>query len=397
MSNESKAGEALDLNKSRAEFEASEQGQDLSRAWGFGESRDDYANPYVQARWVGWQRALVRRSFPVDAAGIKTWRERLLHGYEECDEREARDAEVAELRAALARAGSAAPAIADPAAAAEPKVQLAASRARRVYVAGPMTGLSEYNFPAFNEAAAMLRAEGWHVENPAEHGVVDGANWADYLHYDIGRLATCSTVYLLHGWSRSKGAALEVYIAESLGMVIDYAPGAEAAPTTQYVSTAPTAPTFDQAWTAADESKQIEQKGIARYWFEMGASLAAPTAAEGPSNLILDRYDAGLLSDFGGGNVEWWWDYLRAELDRAHDHYQSQADSAAPLPTKEGAGEVDATPPHKVCRNKLIESGAQAIPKSCPQCGHNKYCANTALPQLPFPIAAQPKDTTEKN
>jgi hypothetical protein len=41
--------------------------------------------------------------------------------------------------------------------------------------------------------------------------------------------------------------------------------------------------------------------------------------------LTLDRYDAGLLSDFGGGNVDWWQDYIRSELDRSHDFYQSQA------------------------------------------------------------------------
>jgi hypothetical protein len=40
--------------------------------------------------------------------------------------------------------------------------------------------------------------------------------------------------------------------------------------------------------------------------------------------VALDEYDAGLLNDFGGGNVEWWQDYLRAELGRAYEHYQSQ-------------------------------------------------------------------------
>lgn len=38
----------------------------------------------------------------------------------------------------------------------------------------------------------------------------------------------------------------------------------------------------------------------------------------------MDRYDAGLLSDFGGGNVAWWQDYLRAELERADEFYQEQ-------------------------------------------------------------------------
>ena len=41
----------------------------------------------------------------------------------------------------------------------------------------------------------------------------------------------------------------------------------------------------------------------------------------------LDEYDAGLLASAGGGNVEWWQDYLRAELDRAHEFYQSQMES----------------------------------------------------------------------
>lgn len=33
-------------------------------------------------------------------------------------------------------------------------------------------------------------------------------------------------------------------------------------------------------------------------------------------------YDPGLLSDFGGGDVNWWQDYLRAEIARANEHWQ---------------------------------------------------------------------------
>ena len=42
---------------------------------------------------------------------------------------------------------------------------------------------------------------------------------------------------------------------------------------------------------------------------------------------MIKRYDAGLLSDYGGGNVEWWQDYLRAEIERCNDHWE--ADYAA--------------------------------------------------------------------
>lgn len=44
----------------------------------------------------------------------------------------------------------------------------------------------------------------------------------------------------------------------------------------------------------------------------------------------LEAYDAGHLNDYGGGNVGWWQDYIRAELERAHDHYQSQLDGGDP-------------------------------------------------------------------
>jgi hypothetical protein len=36
-------------------------------------------------------------------------------------------------------------------------------------------------------------------------------------------------------------------------------------------------------------------------------------------------YDAGLLNDWGGGNVEWWQDYLRAEIGRANDYWRDAA------------------------------------------------------------------------
>ncbi|WP_230847713.1 DUF4406 domain-containing protein [Comamonas testosteroni] len=105
-------------------------------------------------------------------------------------------------------------------------VHLRADRKRRIYVAGPMTGLPEFNFPAFNSAAHKLRAEGWHVENPAEHGHIEGADWADYLRWDISRIATCGAIYLLPGWEGSKGATLEVSIGKALGMEFILAPGA---------------------------------------------------------------------------------------------------------------------------------------------------------------------------
>ncbi|MDF8363317.1 MULTISPECIES: DUF4406 domain-containing protein [Achromobacter] len=88
----------------------------------------------------------------------------------------------------------------------------------RVYLAGPMTGKADHNFPAFHAAAERLRAFGLDVVNPADHGVVDGMGWADYMRWDIVKLAGCHSVYVLPGWEKSKGASLEVAIARALGM-----------------------------------------------------------------------------------------------------------------------------------------------------------------------------------
>ena len=57
---------------------------------------------------------------------------------------------------------------------------------------------------------------------------------------------------------------------------------------------------------------------------QMREALQARAQVQGE----LEPYDAGLLNPCGGGNVEWWQDYIRAELGRAHDFYQSQIDAA---------------------------------------------------------------------
>lgn len=34
-----------------------------------------------------------------------------------------------------------------------------------------------------------------------------------------------------------------------------------------------------------------------------------------------DQFDVGILNDHGGGNVDWWHNYIRSLLDEAHTHY----------------------------------------------------------------------------
>jgi hypothetical protein len=93
---------------------------------------------------------------------------------------------------------------------------------KRIYIAGPMSGLPELNFPAFHREAARLRADGLEVVNPAEINLDHTANWHDCMRADITQLMTCDAIAMLPGWEKSKGASLEHYIANSLDMRVIY-------------------------------------------------------------------------------------------------------------------------------------------------------------------------------
>ena len=136
-------------------------------------------------------------------------------------------------------------------------VRMRSARRRRVYIAGPMTGLPELNFPLFNATAARLRSEHWHVENPAEHGNIKGAAWSDYLRYDLSRVVTCGAIYLLPGWSKSEGATLEVDVAKRLGLAIILADGAEAGETSPSAQDEKDAERFRSIWDAAKREDEV--------------------------------------------------------------------------------------------------------------------------------------------
>ena len=85
----------------------------------------------------------------------------------------------------------------------------------RVYLAGPMTGYEDYNYPAFHAMAEHLREQGHEVINPAEHFGGDQAlPYRDYMRRDLGRLLhDVNAIVLLCGWAGSPGAYLEYLVA----------------------------------------------------------------------------------------------------------------------------------------------------------------------------------------
>lgn len=89
----------------------------------------------------------------------------------------------------------------------------------KVYIAGPMTGYPELNYPAFAEAAARLRKLGFEVISPAELNDVS-ETYLNAMRKDIIELVNCHHILMLQGWQASKGATLEHHIATVLGIEV---------------------------------------------------------------------------------------------------------------------------------------------------------------------------------
>jgi hypothetical protein len=93
----------------------------------------------------------------------------------------------------------------------------------KVYIAGQMTGLPAFNYPAFMAAEERLRAAGYDVVNPATlHGDVPpgSQSTAEYIRTDLRALLDCDGIYLLRNWNGSRNAVLEYRVAVAIGLVV---------------------------------------------------------------------------------------------------------------------------------------------------------------------------------
>ena len=89
---------------------------------------------------------------------------------------------------------------------------------KRIYTAGPMSGLPGMNYDAFKAEATRLRALGFEVENPAENPEQD--SWEAYMRVALRQMLTCDTIALLPGWIDSRGANLERNVAQKVGLTV---------------------------------------------------------------------------------------------------------------------------------------------------------------------------------
>ena len=115
------------------------------------------------------------------------------------------------------------------------------NREPTIYVAGPMRGYDNYNYPAFDYRSGKLKEMGWEVINPAELDRNQGkplsdpkafcpdSNYEDHqymrsaLKRDMDAICDkCTAVYMMANWEQSRGAKAEWHLAKALGLDIFY-------------------------------------------------------------------------------------------------------------------------------------------------------------------------------
>lgn len=89
-----------------------------------------------------------------------------------------------------------------------------------LYIAGPMTGYPDLNYPAFHEAAAMLQTFGYQTLNPADNEPEGEKTWLAFMRMSLVQLSQADGIAQLPGWENSKGARLEYRIFRGLELPI---------------------------------------------------------------------------------------------------------------------------------------------------------------------------------
>lgn len=88
----------------------------------------------------------------------------------------------------------------------------------KVYIAGPMTGLPDFNRDAFRKQHVSLMNEGHIVLCPAI--LPNGLSQHEYMDICFAMVRAADAIFMLRGWEKSDGAVAEHALAKKLGLSI---------------------------------------------------------------------------------------------------------------------------------------------------------------------------------
>ena len=92
----------------------------------------------------------------------------------------------------------------------------------RVYLSGAISSNANYERD-FSKAQKKLESQGYEVVNPCFlKTYLPFLKWEDYMKIDLGLIDTCDSLYLIQGWTKSKGSRFELEYAKLHGKTIMY-------------------------------------------------------------------------------------------------------------------------------------------------------------------------------
>jgi hypothetical protein len=102
----------------------------------------------------------------------------------------------------------------------------------KIYIAGPMRGIKDFNHKEFNRAEESLKSKGiYKVINPCTSDLDSGLTNEELenskglrivMARDLTDVCSCDSIYMLHGWQKSEGARIEHNLAVMLDLMIIY-------------------------------------------------------------------------------------------------------------------------------------------------------------------------------
>ncbi|WP_417669474.1 DUF4406 domain-containing protein [Pseudoalteromonas tetraodonis] len=87
---------------------------------------------------------------------------------------------------------------------------------KKIYIAGPMTGLPNFNREAFNTMAEVILRNGNIPLNPAT--LPAGLEQNEYMDICFAMVRAAEQVVFLSGWGESEGAQAEYAYSKKLGL-----------------------------------------------------------------------------------------------------------------------------------------------------------------------------------